>query len=502
MSAAPRWQEIGLWDLFDLGPMMSGGLDRYLETTLARCEEWFLATSGSIFLAGDSPGVYQIRASRGRTEELPPDTCIRRGRGLAGKVLQTGKPRLIGDPAKEKDFSGIVADPGTASSIIVPLVDPRQGTVGVLNMSREAGESQFTDQDLQQAEAMANLITLAVANARLVEKLNTAVRDVRRTQERLAAVIDAVPGGVIVMDEAGRIDVCSPNAQREALPSEHSPMTPLRRETDASLKRIRVEKEPFVRSVTDHEADRAWVLQAQPLQRGCILTIHEITEHDRSQRKQHQMKRLAEIGQMTAAIAHEFRNPLTGIRSAAQMMRQDPSMADSMAPIVEEEANKLDQLCDEFLEFARPLRLDLAPGRLSPCIDRVHSLLQSEFEEQEIELRLEIAPAEPTIQLDARRIEQVLHNLMRNALQACGPGDTVTVRSGPWSFEVVDTGKGMDPDVLAELFSPFFTTKPDGTGLGMSMAKRIIDEHGGKISARSRPGQGTAILVEMKPNRA
>ena len=212
-------------------------------------------------------------------------------------------------------------------------------------------------------------------------------------------------------------------------------------------------------------------------------------------------RRMAEIGQMTASIAHEIRNPLTGIRGAAQMMRAHEGEAAEFAEIIVDETDKLDRLCNEFLDFARPMELRKEPAKLGEVVAGAIEIFRSEFAHAEVDLILEVEPNEATISLDPMRIEQVCRNLVRNALQACRQGGRVEVRVGDGILEVLDDGRGMSFDERERLFAPFFTTKAQGSGLGMSVVKKIVEAHGGRIEVDSVPGTGTVVRVGLEPGK-
>jgi signal transduction histidine kinase len=209
------------------------------------------------------------------------------------------------------------------------------------------------------------------------------------------------------------------------------------------------------------------------------------------------LARLAEIGQMTAAIAHEIRNPLTGIRSAAQMIGTSPDLSAEFAGIIEEEVVKLNEICEEFLEFSRPLALKCRQLDLETAALRLTEHHRPEFESKGVRLKLEIVGEQPTIYADVLRLEQVMRNLVLNALQACNRGGEVRVLVRQGGFSVEDTGKGMQEADLQKLFTPFFTTKPNGTGLGLCNVRKIIDAHGGKLSVWSEPNIGSRFDVQF-----
>ena len=214
-----------------------------------------------------------------------------------------------------------------------------------------------------------------------------------------------------------------------------------------------------------------------------------------SGREYDRLKRLAEVGQMTAAIAHEIRNPLTGILGAAKMIQEAPELTEEMANIIELETMKLNLLCDEFLDFARPIRLEPEDEDLGEVVRTTTSLLETAFEEASVGLLVTAVNLRKSV--DRRRIEQVLRNLVLNALQATPKGGTVWVDVFDWGFSVRDTGAGMSEEQQANLFSPFFTTKSNGTGLGLSIVKKIVQAHGGHISVTSALGSGTTFEVHL-----
>jgi two-component system sensor histidine kinase HydH len=226
-----------------------------------------------------------------------------------------------------------------------------------------------------------------------------------------------------------------------------------------------------------------------------MAVIEETTQQELSNREMARLARLAEIGQMTAAIAHEIRNPLTGIRTAAQMIASAPEHGAEFAAIIEEEVLKLNDICEEFLEFSRPIELRRRTLDLREVANRLAVHHAGEFDAKCVRLKLEIESETPTIHGDALRIEQVMRNLMLNAMQACEPNGEVRVILRTGGFSVADTGKGMHEADLQKLFTPFFTTRPNGTGLGLCNVRKIVDAHGGKLTVTSEAGIGSRFDV-------
>ncbi len=494
MAAQPRWSQADLWDLFDLSPVSDTDFQKYLDITLAKCVSWFRASGGSIFLANGG-GEYALRAKFGEQKRLPRDATVIPGHGIAGIVALSGVARLIDDPSLYPDMADVEGNRGIASSMVLPLLDPRRKTMGVLNISRQVGEQQFRIEDLSQAEAVSAHLSLAVGNAELVNRLKSSLEATAVANEQLVAVLDSVGAAVWVVDGNGLVV------------NENFPAAEARQDNGAARLAETFPKlvdsalgsgRDFRERVYDSVCDRTWLVRATPLESGgAVVAAQEISEHEQQQRELGRVRRLAEIGQMTAAIAHEIRNPLTGIRSAAQMIREDHEMVGDFIGLIEEEALKLNSLCDEFLEFARPTQLSMGVGKLSDIVGQVVRVLDSMATENGVRIVLLSDEDSPDFEFDERRIGQVMNNLVRNAIEASVEGGVVRVGVGGRSFWVSDDGAGMDRDALEKLFSPFFTTKANGTGLGLCTSKKIIDAHGGELNVEST-SRGTTFTVQLE----
>jgi two-component system sensor histidine kinase HydH len=182
--------------------------------------------------------------------------------------------------------------------------------------------------------------------------------------------------------------------------------------------------------------------------------------------------------------------------------------------VVPRELERINRIVDDLLRLARPARLALGPVHLPELLDQGVELYAAELETKRIAVVREYAPALPTVQADQGQLYQALVNLIANGLDAMGEGGTLTLRAGwaageglgaprRWSqerrlqLEVEDTGTGIAPAEHANVFNPFFTTKPSGTGLGLAIAHKIVEDHGGALSFRSTPGRGTTFVVVL-----
>ena len=217
--------------------------------------------------------------------------------------------------------------------------------------------------------------------------------------------------------------------------------------------------------------------------------------------------RLAALGQLSAGLAHELRNPLGTIKASAEMLGQsvkaENEVAREVSGFITSEVDRCNALVTRFLQFARPLELRSETADLAKVLD--HAIALVEREVSKITIYRNYEPALVPFPFDAELMERVFYNLVLNAAQASSEGGTVTVktRSAEETAEVavIDRGSGIAPETLKSIFNPFFTTKPSGVGLGLAIVSKIVDEHGGKITVESEAGKGSIfrVLLPMRP---
>ncbi len=222
-------------------------------------------------------------------------------------------------------------------------------------------------------------------------------------------------------------------------------------------------------------------------------------------------EKLASLGMLAAGVAHEIRNPLTAIKAALfiQQKKFKPGSSErSDADLVQREILRLERIVDDFLQFARPAEPELATISADLPLQEVQGLLAAHFAKSGIQLVREESPP-LRIKADPAQLKQVLINLVQNAADSMKDQGVITLRArherkrisnGETDvvvLEVVDTGRGISPEIEKRLFDPFFTTKARGTGLGLPIAARIVEKHGGALQYQTRANQGTTFSVVL-----
>jgi signal transduction histidine kinase len=238
------------------------------------------------------------------------------------------------------------------------------------------------------------------------------------------------------------------------------------------------------------------------------MLLRSRKRHDQSvaalQQELIRKERLAAVGELAGGIAHEIRNPLAGIDGALTMLARELPADDDTQEVmfeIQKQIARMERLVQELLAYARP-------GALHPEWTDVHAILRQAIAsigqrqtDPKIELILELDPKVPEIYVDARDLEHALENLILNAFQAISEEGTLEVRTqysgGNVEISIRDDGAGMDAEVRDKIFEPFFTTKARGTGLGLSLVRRAVENYDGEIRVHSTPGEGTTFVFSL-----
>ena len=383
---------------------------------------------------------------------------------------------------------------------------------------------------------IAGLVTLAVLGGVVllfyIQNYRFSRRMLEDTRALAAQVIDSLPAALVVTDPHGRISLSNRHGlemlglsgrEKEPLSLHDAPSLNWQAlmdeldagavilERDMDLFRSRAKPLPVSLSA-------AKIIGSEQSFLGYLFILRDLGEIRRLQKQLRQSERLSALGNLAAGVAHEIRNPLSSIKGYATYMTEklkNDKMAYDTGHILIQETERLNRVMSDLLSVARPLELRLKPVRVEGVLRQAARLLAPDAEEKGVAVHLRLPPPgvfpEQGIPLDADRLMQALLNLLVNAVQATASGGDIEIRlesardragkSAPgggddfWSISISDTGCGMPAQTVAQLFTPYFTTKASGVGLGLVISQRIVEQHGGEIKVFSRPGKGTTFTI-------
>ena len=249
---------------------------------------------------------------------------------------------------------------------------------------------------------------------------------------------------------------------------------------------------------------------------GATLFFKDLTRVEQLEERERLRDRLAALGEMAAAIAHEVKNPLAGIEVMAGILkRQLPDSEDAQTILgdIIKEAKMANAIVIEVLDFVRPIRLQVEQIALSEVVDDAIATAESHAARGAVTVALTMPDDLPKLQGDTHQLRQLFTNLLVNAFEALGGAGDVRISASALAEEesapgvdhagpmiqvtVSDSGPGIPSEVIDRIFSPFFTTKPQGSGLGLAIVRKIVDAHDGRIDVGPRPGGGTAFRVTL-----
>jgi signal transduction histidine kinase len=216
-------------------------------------------------------------------------------------------------------------------------------------------------------------------------------------------------------------------------------------------------------------------------------------------------ERLSELGNMAATVAHEIRNPLNSVSMGLQRLKgeftpiQDQDDYARFLDLMQAEVRRLNSIVEQFLSLARPLNLKPEPLSIETFLNDITTLVAGEASSSNVKIDLKVDPGLPSLQADPNYLKQLLLNLILNGVQAMPRGGTLAIEAradkNSLQLTVSDHGTGMTAETLTHIFEPYFTTKPNGSGLGLSIARRIAEAHGGTITVESEPGRGSRFRI-------
>lgn len=355
--------------------------------------------------------------------------------------------------------------------------------------------------------------------AHMVRQLKHSRDELRQAYDFRDNLLRSSPDAVVAADQSGRIVLFNEAAERlfgwrvgEVVG--HLGLFDLFAPQAARELEERLAREGFI---TDHEsrvrrrgggeievAVSAGVLTDNGRRVGAVGFLRDLTEHKRLEEEMRRADRLATVGRAVTYITHEIKNPLMVIGGLAKQVASADAPGEKereKLAIIVKEIKRLEAILLEIGQFSRSSQLERAPVPLPALLSEVLQLMEAATQKRHIQVDATLPEGLPPALGDAQKLKQVFINLIKNAADAMPQGGRLRVAAGVVNghleVRIEDTGPGIAPELMGELFKPFFTTKPKGTGLGLAISRQIVEAHQGELSLTSQPGQGTECVVSL-----
>lgn len=510
------------------GMATAGGWDEVVDAVLVHCQRRYRAAAAACYWREEAGGLRgrSLSLRDGDLQLLSRRLPDPRQGGLA-LVLGEGRSLLIGDARQHPlgEELPVALLPGVRSYLAVPLWRSGQAgaaggrvVAGALVLADPEGPAGLDEDVRTSLEALADAAGLVLENVSLSERLG-------REHGLRDGILQSLASGLVAYDAEGRLlfhnraalELLGRSSEDLAL-SRPADFCPDLEPRGARLEPLLSGRKSLVSFETHLRRPAGAPLSARltvALLRaageeppGLLCLFDDLTSLRAMQDQIRQLDKLAAIGRFTSSLAHEIRNPLAGIAAGIDYLRRDGGLGDEQREyikIISQEIERLDRIIRNLFAVARPGGLMLQVRSLAPAMERVLACLGPTAAAKGVELRLEPPPAWRNVACDEDQMQQVLLNLVKNAVEAEAPGGCVRIAVDAGSGDeaasaagdgqvdglaivVENRGDGIPPEEMEKIFEPFYTRKSQGTGLGLFVCYNIVKQHGGTLEAQSEPG--------------
>ena len=488
----------------ELGPVVEAGLEAVTGVEGVRGAAIFVQVDGLYILAGQ-------RLLPWEAFEEPASRRIPTEGGVAEVVASRGEPVAMEEGAQDPWFQILASHlPEARHSALVPLRcgDRSYGLIFVVNRRNHP----FGPREMEVLASLGERIGLALKRVLKEEALRSRVKGL----VGIEAAFQSMKEGLLVANIEGKITLAN-RAASEILGHESLEGRSIGGVLgdEEIVVREGIERGVVVvrREVEVRKGDGGIVplgMSVSPLRGegggigGVVVVFSDMSEAREIEEERRRLDRLALLGEMSAVVAHEIRNPLAGIGAGVQHLAEKMGREDARYESLEmimRESERVNRIIEDILMISRPVRLQLAPCDMVGVIEEILDSLQEKAKAHGVEMITHFSPDLPSIRGDALRLGRALSELVAHRIEAMPDGGElrvmVTSERGYVEVEVRDSGLGIGEEDRGKIFEPFWSRKPGGTGLGLAIAKRIIEEHGGEIRVESEEGKGSVFIVRI-----
>lgn len=440
------------------------------------------------------------RLSRGMEIPLTEETSLT-------KAVKEQSQFNITDAGKEPlSDAFLIQQLGTRAFAVVPLVS-RDRVIGVLWVDNYYTNKPITGEDMNFLMAFSNHVASAIENARLFERVKLAEQELENIFESISDMVYFVTDEYIIKNINKAVSKRLGKAPEEIIGKKcfeifHGMDQP---SSECPHQKTVEQRESFVQEFEDTFLGGTFIMSCSPIFdvsgqfMGTVNILSDVTELKQLRERVVKTERMAALGEVAARVAHEIRNPLVSLGGFARRLEKKLNgNLKEYADIISKEVGRLEDILSEILSFVKETRIKREYVEAQKLMEEVVAVSGTEIDDRGITLVRDFG--EPLmLPVDPNRIKEALLNIVKNSLQAMHDGGTLTLRISRRNqtgvIEIQDTGTGISQKDLPFIFDPFFTTKKSGTGLGLTITHRIVEEHDGRIEVESREGNGSMFRV-------
>lgn len=399
----------------------------------------------------------------------------------------------------------------TEAYATVPLIS-RDKVVGVLWVDNYFNRKPIVDEDMRFLVAFSNHVSSAIENARLYEKIQLAEKELEDIFKSITDMVYIITDDYIIKDVNPAVCNRLGRPREEIVGKKCYEMIHGSSQPDQSCPhQITMQtKVSHVKEIEDSYLGGQFIISSSPIFDhtgkfiGTVNVMREVTELNELREKLLKIEKMAALGEVAARVAHEIRNPLVSLGGfARRLVKKLDGRLKEYAEIISNEVDRLEAILNDILSFVKETRLFKERVKPEELIKNIISTVSSEIENKNITIQEDYRES-PVIYVDANRIREAILNIIRNAVQAIDGGGTISIKTfvkdDSFFIEIEDTGKGICEKDLPHIFDPFYTTRKEGTGLGLTISNKIVEEHGGKIEVESVEGKGSVFRLIIPIN--